>query len=130
VLLTQQVYQTGLEGSDVVCIQRFKVRLMFDWGGGCLWSGNEACLEAFAVGPIEDRLPLSAATRQRLLDLSAWHDESLDWNYPPDPSPWSAEERQGFEEAVAEFMVTLRVELGPEFEVVFIPLCGYPGSLP
>src|SRR5690348_1620283 len=67
---------------------RYVVRLMFEWGGGCLWGGNRATNEAFDVGPIEDRLPLSPDTRRRLEALSSWHDGALNWEYPPDPSPW------------------------------------------
>lgn len=25
----------------------YKVRLMFEWGGGCIWCGNDAALERF-----------------------------------------------------------------------------------
>ncbi|MPT17790.1 MAG: hypothetical protein E2579_08535 [Pseudomonas sp.] len=37
----------------------FRIRLMFEWGGGSLWCGNEAALKQFDVGPIEEILPLS-----------------------------------------------------------------------
>ncbi len=43
---------------------RYHVRLMFEWRGGTLWGGNDAAYDAFDVGPIEDELPLSDATRQ------------------------------------------------------------------
>ena len=98
---------------------RFVVRLMFEWGGGCLWCGNDAALAAFNVGPVEDRLPLTPGARQQLINLSAWHDGALDWNYPPDPSPWSTEERGRFERAAAEVLAVVKLELGPEFEVVY-----------
>jgi hypothetical protein len=98
---------------------RFVVRLMFEWGGGCLWCGNDAALERFDVGPIEARLPLTPGTRRRLQELSAWHDGALNWDYPPDPSPWSAGERERFEQAAGEALSAVRAELGPEFEVVY-----------
>jgi hypothetical protein len=101
---------------------RYVVRLMFEWGGGCLWCGNDAARAAFDVGPIEDVLPLSPGTRQRLTELSVWHDESLNPEYPPDPSPWSADERTRFESAAAELLNVVRSELGPEFEVVYVTL--------
>jgi hypothetical protein len=101
---------------------RYVVRLMFEWGGGCLWCGDDAAREAFDIGPIEEQLPLSPATRQRLVELTAWHDGALDWEYPPAPSPWSAEEREQFERAAAEMLALVRAELGPEFEVVYAPL--------
>jgi hypothetical protein len=97
----------------------FRIRLMFEWGGGCLWCGNDAALERFDVGPIEDLLPLSPSTLQRLEALSAWHDRSLNWEYPPDPGPWSAEEHVKFESAARAVLDDLRSELGQEYEVVY-----------
>lgn len=101
---------------------RFRVKLMFDWGGGCLWTGNDAALAAFDVGAIEDILPLSDETRRRLDELSAWHDTSLNWDYPPDPGPWTPEEEARFERAAAEILEQIRAELGPEFQVDYKPL--------
>jgi hypothetical protein len=98
---------------------RFVVRLMFEWGGGSLWAGNDAARERFAVGPIEDVLPLTQDTRRRLRELSAWHDGALNWDYPPDPSPWSAAERERFERAADVLLSIIRSELGSEFQVVY-----------
>ena len=81
---------------------RYHLRLMFEWGGGCLWCGNDAAREAFDVGSVEDRLPLSDATRRRLEELSGWHDTSLDWNDPAAPGPWPASESERFDRAAAE----------------------------
>lgn len=98
---------------------RYHLKLMFEWGGGCLWTANEAALRAFDVGNIEDQLPLTDETRRRLEELSEWHDTSLNWDYPPDPGPWTPEEEERFERAAAEMLERLRAELGPEFEVVY-----------
>jgi hypothetical protein len=96
---------------------RYRLRLMFEWGGGCLWAGNDAALAAFDVGHIEDELPLSAETLARLEELSAWHDSSLNWDDPAGPGPWTPGEYEDFERAVAELLQTIRAELGPEFQV-------------
>jgi hypothetical protein len=101
---------------------RYVVRLMFEWGGGCLWCGNDAARETFDVGPIEQKLPLSLATRQRLVELAAWHDGALNWESPQEPSPWSAEEWKRFERAATVVLAAVRAELGPEFEVVYVLL--------
>jgi hypothetical protein len=95
---------------------------MFEWGGGCLWCGNDAARAQFDVGAIEDRLPLSSQTRRRLDELSEWHDQSLNWAYPPDPGPWTAEEYMRFEQAAQELLVVIQSELGPTFEVVYTSL--------
>jgi hypothetical protein len=98
---------------------KYIIRLMFEWGGGCLWCGNDAALKQFDVGPVEDRLPLSEALRRRLEQMTVWHDQSLNWDYPPDPGPWSPEEYNRFEGAAIEVLQAVREELGPEFEVVY-----------
>jgi hypothetical protein len=54
--------------------------------------------------------------------LSAWHDQSLNWEYPPDPGPWSAEDYARFDNAANELLGLLRGELGEGFEVVYEPL--------
>ncbi len=96
---------------------RYRLRLMFEWGGGCLWCGNQAALDAFDVGHVEDVLPLSAETRRRLEELSVWHDTSLDWDDPAGPGPWPPEEYERFGRAAGEVLERIRAELGPDFEV-------------
>jgi hypothetical protein len=95
------------------------VRLMFEWGGGCLWCGNDAALDIFGVGPIEGRLPLSPGVCRRLEELTAWHDTALNWDYPPDPGSWSPEEYELFERAALGILDEIRSELGSDFEVVY-----------
>jgi hypothetical protein len=101
---------------------RYVVRLMFEWRCGSLWAGNDAALDAFDVGPIEDRLPLAPETRGRLDELLDWHDTALDWDDPAGPSPWTPDEEARFERAAAEMLERVRAELGPDYEVVYWPL--------
>lgn len=98
---------------------RYHVKLMFEWGGGCLWAGNDAALRAFGVGNIEDALPLSDGTRARLEELSTWHDSSLNWDDPAGPGPWTPGEHEDFERAAGEVLETIRTELGPDFHVEY-----------
>lgn len=100
----------------------YVVRLMFEWGSGALWAGNDAARARFAGDPCEDLLPLSDETRATLERLSVWHDTSLNWEYPPDPGPWSDEEAVRFEEEAARALATVRAELGPDYEVVYVPM--------
>src|SRR3954466_11176118 len=96
----------------------YRMRLMFEWGGGCIWSGDEASRRAIGVGAIEEKLKLSESLRPRLAELSEWHDEALNWDSPTEASPWTTEERQRFEAAATEVLARLRAELGSNFEVV------------
>lgn len=99
----------------------YRIRLMFEWGGGSLWCGNEAASKKFDVGPVEDKLLLSNTVLERLNALSQWHDTALNWEYPPDPGPWSPDEYAKFEAEALAFLSELQAELGPDFEVVYEP---------
>jgi hypothetical protein len=101
---------------------RYRIRLMFEWGGGSLWCGNDVAQSRFGVGPIEGRLPLSAATCERLDELSRWHDRSLNEEYPPDPGPWTAEEEARFAAAAEELRAAIQAEMGEDFDVTYEPL--------
>jgi hypothetical protein len=101
---------------------RYVVRLMFEWGGGCLWCGNDAARHAFDVGPIEDRLPLTPETIRRLDELTTWHDTSLDWDDPAGPGPWPPDEYARFDQAAAEVLESIRAQLGPDFQVDYAPM--------
>jgi hypothetical protein len=101
---------------------RYHLRLMFEWGGGCLWCSTDAARDAFGFGPIEDRLPLSAETRQRLDELSRLHDTSLDWDDPDRPGPWQPDEYERFHRAASEILKRIRAELGPDFRVDYTRL--------
>lgn len=96
-----------------------RIRLMFEWGGGALWCGNDVASARFCAGPIEESLPLSLETLARINTFSTWHDTSLNWDYPPDPGPWSAAEYSRFDEAVMDLLTVIQRELGGAFVVVY-----------
>jgi hypothetical protein len=100
----------------------FELRLIFDWGGGCLWCGNDAARARFGVGPVEDVLPLSDEVRQHLARLSVWHDGALDWADPAGASPWGSDEFARFEAAAQVALARVRAELGARFHVCYEPL--------
>ncbi|WP_025168309.1 hypothetical protein [Pseudomonas syringae] len=99
--------------------ERFRIRLFFEWGGGALWCGNEVALERFSVGPIEEKLSLSANNLERLGEMTRWHDTALNWEYPLDPSPWESAEYTEFDDAAEAMRAAIQEELGVEFEVVY-----------
>ena len=45
------------------------------------------------------------------------YDTSIDWDYPPDPSPWSEEDREQFQKKSDELLDELRKALGKDFEI-------------
>jgi hypothetical protein len=53
-----------------------------------------------------------------LLHLCSWFDTSIDWNDPPDPSPWDAAEEERFNRDAQRLLVVLREQLGSDFEIV------------
>lgn len=98
---------------------RYQLKLIFEWGGGCLWCDDDAARAAFDVGSVEERLPLSPAMLARLDELSRWHDGALDWDNPAGPSTWSAEEEDRFRAAAEEALAAVRAELGADFHVEY-----------
>ena len=109
-------------GSLVSDQPKYAVRFFFEWGGGCLWAGNDAARQAFDHGPYDvgDNcpLPLSPEILVRCGQLSDWHDGALNWDYPPDPGPWRQAECDRFNAAVKELLAAMRAELGPSFQVL------------
>lgn len=97
---------------------KFVLRFFFDPGAGvCLWAGNEAANERFGYAVESDELPLAPETREAVDRLMARFDESVDWNDPMAPSPWSRTEELEFAEAARDVLARVRRDLGQEFEV-------------
>jgi hypothetical protein len=79
------------------------------------------------VGSIEDSLPLADETRGELGEMTAWHDLSLNWEYPPDPGPWDAHEYERFKATAIAMCDHLQQELGDRFAIVYERLGVYEG---
>lgn len=107
--------------------EKYQLRLMFEWRGGCIWAGDNTTRSAYGVGPIEDSLPLTDKTRRKLAEMTAWHDLSLNWVYPPDPGPWDAHEYERFDATAAAMREHLQQELGDCFAIVYERLGVYEG---
>jgi hypothetical protein len=97
---------------------KYRLRYFFDPGAAiCLWSANDVARQEFGY-PVDARnLPLPEITRIRLDDLAAWYDTSIDWDYPPGPSPWDEAESQRFNAEAQKLLATLREQLGSDFEI-------------
>ncbi|MGE0191864.1 MAG: hypothetical protein AB7T63_07440 [Planctomycetota bacterium] len=100
----------------------YVISFFVEWQGGCLWPFNDAAFRDFDFGPYDCfdpcPLPLSQATLDACSDLAAWHDKSLNWDYPPDPGPWRQVECDRFNAAAQALLALIRDELGAAFEVI------------
>ncbi len=102
---------------------QFEVRLMFEWGGPCLWGMNEATQSAFGgYSDLESSLPLSNETKAKLIELITAHDTALDWADPGGPSPWSKNDFDKFEVEAHAILKTIQTELGDQFLVWYDPV--------
>lgn len=97
---------------------RYLIRYWFDWRAGCLWSADDETRECFGNPIAPEALPLSVATVKRANALMDWHDQALNWDYPPDPGPWRQDECERFNQAAKELLETVRKELGEGFEII------------
>jgi hypothetical protein len=101
---------------------KYRIHFLIEWGGGCLWPGNEAAGKDFGLGPYDllepCPLPLSEEVCRYCKELAAWHDAALNWDYPPDPGPWRQQECDRFNAAGSELLTAIRKELGAAFEVI------------
>ena len=109
--------------------QKYRIRFFFELGvTAYLWAGDDFTLDTFDVGPIEDKLPLSDEIRQRAEEISDWYQTSVDWDYPPAPTPWSEEECDQFRIIAREFFEDLQQELGDDFELLYDQIEPRPGD--
>ena len=96
----------------------YRARFFFDAGSATvLWSGDEATGERFDYRIELDDLPLSEGLQAELTRLVHRYDDSLDWDYPPNPTPWSAQECEQFNEQARAALARLRAELGPQWTI-------------
>lgn len=64
-----------------------------------------------------ERLPVSTATREELAGLCEWYQSSIDWEYPPGPSPWTEEQSVLFRRQADAALDALHRELGGDWVV-------------
>lgn len=55
---------------------------------------------------------------ERPQQLMEWHDSALNWDYPPDPGPWTKEQYDEFDLASLDAMCEIRRCLGPVNRVI------------
>jgi len=96
-----------------VNIPQYKFRFFFSPGSGtCLWVDNDAASERWDCAVDINDLPLTDQQKYQALYVIAWYDTSIDWDYPPGPSPWSNEELLKFNNAAQSLLVSFQTRLG------------------
>jgi len=98
---------------------KHKLRFFFDYGSGiCIWAGNITTERKFGNYPIENyALPITKDLINELNNLVIEYDSSLDWGYPPNPSPWTKEHKIDFSNRANMAYTKLCNELGSSYEV-------------
>jgi hypothetical protein len=96
----------------------YHLRYSLEPGAGvCLWSNDAITDATFGCAVDLDSVPITPLLRERGEALMARFDTSIDWNYPPDPSPWSTQERARFEADSDDFLGALRSSLSGKFVI-------------
>lgn len=98
--------------------QKYKIRFFFDYGSGtCFWSGNDRARARFDYAIEPEELPVSLETIKKAKDLLEWYDQSLNWDYPPDPGLWRQEECDRFNKATKQLFEIVKTQLAEDFEL-------------
>lgn len=97
----------------------YTLRFFDDYGSGWLWAGNDAAFAAFEVGPLDEKLPLSAATRAEADALSTLHHSTLNMADPLSPLPLSPDFCADFNTRTAALFRAMQADLGPGFMLIF-----------
>ncbi|WP_189864052.1 hypothetical protein [Streptomyces poonensis] len=100
----------------------YHLRFFFEYGVHTpLWpgpSGDPHLVDSPYGYPCElERLPITADTQAELARLAEWYQSSLDWEYPPNPTPWPKEQQELFTSQADAALEMLRRELGDGWSV-------------
>lgn len=99
-------------------MKRYILRYWFEHGGICLWSVNENAKNKFGYPIDNDKLPVSKDLIDELYALEKEYHSYLDWDYPPNPSPWTIEQKYNFKNRANAAYWRLLSELGSDFEII------------
>jgi hypothetical protein len=96
----------------------YRFRFFFDFGGCCVWGNDVNIPEENGCGLPIEKLPLSKELLAHLNELMGEFETSIDWDYPPNPSPWTTEQRIDFLNRATAAYERLKTELGEDYEVI------------
>lgn len=102
--------------------QVYAFRFFYEWGtfDECLWPDNEVARKKFGLAPSIGDFPVSEELKAEIVRLGEWYQSSLNWDYPPDPSPWRQDECDRFNRAVRHVFAALQKELGENFKLEYV----------
>lgn len=92
-----------------------EMKFWFEHGGGCLWAANTATVDKYGYGVDYELLPIADDLRLKLADMDEEYRSYLNWEYPPDPSPWTPEQKARFIKKAELVFAELRQELGNDY---------------
>lgn len=98
--------------------EKYIVRFWFEHGGICLWSVNKKAHAKYDYAIENNELPISLELVKKLNELEDEYHSYLDWDYPPNPSPWTQEHKQDFINRATDVYNVLCEELGNEYKVI------------
>lgn len=98
-------------------IAMYELRFWFEHGGICLWGMNSAAREKYGYAIESSLLPISNDLLNELNTLEEIYATYLDWDYPPNPSPWTEAEKREFIERANSVHEKLCKELGKDYFV-------------
>lgn len=97
---------------------KYILRYWFEHGGTCLWAVNDNAKNKFNYPIDNDKLPISKDLTEELYTLEEEYHGYLHWDYPPNPSPWTLEQKHDFKNCANMSYFKLLSELGSDFEVI------------
>lgn len=99
-------------------MSQYIIRFWFEHGGICLWSINDKAKARFGYAINNCDLPITKDLINELDNLEMLYIGYLDWEYPPNPSPWTAQEKADFRARADIAYEKLINELGEKFVVI------------
>lgn len=102
-------------------MKKYVFRFFFEWGTNlCLWSANDAARERYGIGCVDyNFLDISDGLKLTLAKMGDEYQSKLDWEYPPNPSPWTKKQLRDFKKRSKQVYKQLRAELGKDYKILF-----------
>ena len=98
-------------------MKKYMLRFWFEHGGTCIWGMNDNAQEKYGYAIENSELPISKALIGELNALESEYTTYLDWEYPPNQSPWTEEQKTVFLSRANMAYEKLKCELGSDYDV-------------